>query len=69
MGIARSIRVRDAPAGRITARTPRAVYVMLGLLGAWAAVYQLSDTVWPALLEQAPFDWIWPDIAFAAAGR
>ena len=68
MGSTRSSWVRDAPAGRMNARTPRAVYLMLGLLGVWAAVYQLSDTVWPALLDQAPFDWIWPDIVFAAAG-
>src|SRR5579871_2294911 len=59
---------RPAHEGARIRRHPRSAYALLALLGVWAGLYQLTDTVWPSLIGQAPFDWIWPDIAFALAG-
>ncbi len=47
---------------------PRIVVALLVLLSAWAIVYELGDTLLPALGRALPFAGVAPDIAFALAG-
>jgi two-component system, cell cycle response regulator len=46
---------------------PRAAFSVLAVLTAWAVVYALAFTVFPGLLDAAPFAGIAPDVVFLIA--